>query len=71
MGSDLDNRGPIEPAGTERDDSARKRLEDMERRIAPFVRPRKLDQNEQGVEWSSADDSITSFRIKVENGDPS
>jgi hypothetical protein len=70
MGSDTERRTRGQPAvDTDRDDSARKRLEAIERRIAPFVRPRKLGQDEQSVEWSSADDSITGFRIQVERGD--
>lgn len=71
MASESENRAP-DAAGfvDDRADNARKNLELIERRIAPFVRGRKADDGSEGVEWSSGDDTITGFRIIAEEGKP-
>jgi hypothetical protein len=43
-------------------------LEAIERRIAPFVRPRPSSSEAESLEWSSGDDTITGFRVPKDEG---
>lgn len=62
---DEDNRSPsTDDNKTDRDETAKKNLKDMQRRIAPYVRKPITKTTTRSAKWVSPDDDITQFMLR-------